>query len=500
MSRLEEVERKIREAEAERIELLAEAFDIAALESERGVVSTPSDRSSELAYRAVRAEVSAALHQSERTTERQLDHAVTLTRRYPRTFEAYRAGALSERHTSVIADAGTVIGAGDDPDTVLRRSAYEAAVLELAVEETPGRLRPLARGLAEQFADRPLDERHAEARARRRVYVVDAEDGMADLIAHLPAEEAYGAFQRLTSMCREIERVEASLAIPALPDEDRSGENRADEAPPPRRLRDEIRADLLADLLLAPDISAAGSTGSGIPGAEDPSSGSPSPIRAASAGGMRARVQIVIPVEALAEVASDLPGRPIPTIVPFMPSDRLGDRTSPAAPSLGGYGPIGGAAARQIAGRAPHWELLHAHPATGEVLSVDRYRPSERMRRLLGARDEHCRFPGCRTPVSHCDIDHTIDAAQGGPTRTDNLAHLCRGHHTLKHRTGWRVRQRRGGTLEWTSPTGRTHLDRPRGKVEFAPVETPREIGAGAAASTAMTASTIATTQREDPF
>lgn len=80
---LERVEQRIRAAEAERIALLAQAFDIAALESKRAIASTPSDRASELAYRAVRAEVAAALHQSERTTEQHMDHAVTLTRQYP---------------------------------------------------------------------------------------------------------------------------------------------------------------------------------------------------------------------------------------------------------------------------------------------------------------------------------------------------------------------------------------------------------------------------------
>jgi len=68
-------------------------------------------------------------------------------------------------------------------------------------------------------------------------------------------------------------------------------------------------------------------------------------------------------------------------------------------------------------------------------------------------------------PVSRCDIDHTVDAALGGETSTANLAHLCRGHHTLKHHTDWRVAQDSGGGLLWTSPTGRVHVDRPPGAV-----------------------------------
>jgi hypothetical protein len=106
--------------------------------------------------------------------------------------------------------------------------------------------------------------------------------------------------------------------------------------------------------------------------------------------------------------------------------------------------------------------------AAGTVLAVDRYRPSARMRRYLAARDQHCRFPGCRAPLARCDLDHTVDAALGGATATDNLAHLCRGHHTLKHHGGWRVRQNDDGALEWRSPTGRGYRERPPGRVVFA--------------------------------
>src|SRR3712207_8272050 len=40
-----------------------------------------------------------------------------------------------------------------------------------------------------------------------------------------------------------------------------------------------------------------------------------------------------------------------------------------------------------------------------------------------------------------CDIDHTRAWAEDGVTVEDNLAHLCRGHHRLKHGSRWRMRQ-----------------------------------------------------------
>ena len=82
-------------------------------------------------------------------------------------------------------------------------------------------------------------------------------------------------------------------------------------------------------------------------------------------------------------------------------------------------------------------------------------------------RDQHCRFPGCRLALWRCDLDHTHDAAEGGPTELSNLAHLCRRHHILKHNTPWTVVQKPGGILEWVSPTGRVYPDVPVSTVMF---------------------------------
>lgn len=109
------------------------------------------------------------------------------------------------------------------------------------------------------------------------------------------------------------------------------------------------------------------------------------------------------------------------------------------------------------------------HPITGAILAIDRYRVTADLERALRVRDEHCRFPGCRQPPWRCDRDHTHDAARGGRTCLQNLACLCRRHHTLKHATEWGVRQLGGGTLEWTSPTGLTYIDIPPTTLRFIP-------------------------------
>jgi hypothetical protein len=98
---------------------------------------------------------------------------------------------------------------------------------------------------------------------------------------------------------------------------------------------------------------------------------------------------------------------------------------------------------------------------------VDRYRPSTAQRLLIEARDVWCRFPGCRRPAQKCDLDHTLAAADGGPTSLCNLACLCPRHHTVKHQTDWGLEQLAGGILKWTSPTRRIHRTRPPGAVRF---------------------------------
>ncbi|WP_292697115.1 HNH endonuclease signature motif containing protein [Microbacterium sp. 69-10] len=124
-----------------------------------------------------------------------------------------------------------------------------------------------------------------------------------------------------------------------------------------------------------------------------------------------------------------------------------------------------------LAGAASGWDRVITHPISGELLVVDRYRPSEHLKRHLRARDERCRFPGCGMPVRESDLDHTLDAAYGGPTEDGNLSALCRRHHVLKHHSPWKVKQLGGGLLEWTSPTGRVYFDQPppRNTVTFVP-------------------------------
>ena len=444
MTRAEALEREARRIEAERLRVFADAVDVALAEiADLRVTAAPAqgsrdDRSerareaarSELAYRAVRAELATVFRLGETAVERKMDHAYRLAHHYSDVFDALLDGRLGEQHTRVVVEAGLVIGGDDSFECAERRLAYEQAVLPFACEETPNRLRPIAARLAEQFAEIPFDARHEQAKSRRRVFVVDGDDGMSDLVAHLPAVEAHAIHERLTAMAREVERCEA------VPDR---GPDTATSAgtEPVRRRCDEIRADLLSDLLLSNIPTTTGECAD------------------TGLGGVRARLQVIVTDDSL------------------FAGGEGGAASHRAAPAeLSGVGPLDAATARRLARAADHWELIRCEPSTGEVVSVNRYRPSAQMRRLLGVRDEHCRFPGCRAPIWRCDLDHTIDAAKGGATATDNLAHLCRGHHMLKHHGGWRAEQEPGGVLRWLSPSGRVYRDRPASRVRFAKIRT----------------------------
>lgn len=88
----------------------------------------------------------------------------------------------------------------------------------------------------------------------------------------------------------------------------------------------------------------------------------------------------------------------------------------------------------------------HVIPMTlgteGEVLDVGRTRRlvTEAIWKALVVRDKHCTFPGCNRPPIACDAHHIVHWADGGSTGLDNLALLCRRHHTMIHTTGWEIR------------------------------------------------------------
>lgn len=60
-------------------------------------------------------------------------------------------------------------------------------------------------------------------------------------------------------------------------------------------------------------------------------------------------------------------------------------------------------------------------------------------RRLLDARDRHCRWPGCERPASWSSAHHVVHWANGGKTDLSNMILLCQHHHWMVHEGSWRL-------------------------------------------------------------
>ncbi|QIM17435.1 DUF222 domain-containing protein [Leucobacter insecticola] len=471
LSELEALEQESRALEARRLKLLAAAADIARLDAEPAPSANVSGRKTELAYRSVRAEIAAALHLSEWSIGRQMHHACALTEQYSRIRDALEDGLIGAQHASVVVEAGCVIGVGGDVTAVLRRAAYEQAVLPFAQTETPSRLRSIVRALAEQFAEVSLDERHEVAKKNRRVTVTAHEDGMADLIAYLPAVEAYAIYDRLARMSRASrDSAGSDSAGSDSAGSDSTGFDSAGSDSTEDRSCDELRADLFTRILLGdtPDTKGTRGRRSAPAGAERSS---------ARLGKVRAEVQLVIPAAALGlsplrsgHSKDPRSGGALNDAGVWSDAEALREVLHPPPATLAGYGPIDQASAARLSETAASWDVTYVDADTGALVSVERYRPSKRIRRYLRVRDQRCRFPGCAVPAIRCDIDHTIDAALGGATSTANLSAACKGHHTLKHHSAWRVTQPVEGVLEWTSPAGRSYREKPPSRVAFVPV------------------------------
>jgi hypothetical protein len=456
-----DVRAQIASLQAREAQLFAQAAVIA--QDWAATAYTRSD--AELAHRSVAADIAAALRVSDRTVQRQIGDADRMVTCFPETVRALRAGRISLTHARVIADAGERI---TEPEL---RADYEASVLPYAEAESASRLRPVAKRRAQWFLNETTHQRHTSAAASRALQLHDLDDGMAMLQLTGPAVIVHGIYDRVSRMARDVtdadtlaqrdaktaaahaeraakaaERearaIQRAAGTTATDDEAAAARHRADTAwehaatlrtradalSAAHRTMDQLRADLIADMILTTDPTA--HTGTRDTG-----------LRA-----IHATVNITVPVLTLLDSPLD-------------------DPFDTAA--LTGHGPIDADTARHLTAGAPAWNRILTHPITGSVLGVDRHDPTAAMRRHLNIRDQHCRFPGCRQPTARTDIDHTVDWAEGGPTTIGNLAHLCRRHHTLKHHTPWTVEQHPGGILHWTSPTGHHYPSHPTSRTHF---------------------------------
>jgi hypothetical protein len=401
----------------------------------------------QIARRTIVTETACLTRTAERTIDHQLEEARFLSSCAPATFDALAAGDISYRHATTLLDQLRTV-----PDE--QQAAFEEAVLPVAKSLPVGRFRDQARRLRERLHPETIVVRTRNALADRRTYWEPAHDGMAWLHWYGTAEQTKAACDRITGMA-------ASL----------------------RKLGDPSGTDTDTDTRTGTDETGTGSSTTGADGqaasASVPRTGAGAGAAAGSgaAFGIRpAHTDTELPSRTLDQLRADVTAGLLldgvtPTglgagirgtvMVTVSVLTLLGLDEEPA--TLEGYGPISPDAARRIAGHASSFTRILTHPETGVMLSVgkEQYQVTKGMRKVLRVRDETCRFPGCSKPAVKSDLDHTQDWQYDGLTDCDNLAHLCEGHHRLKHLSQWSVTQEPGGILVWTSPGQRTYRTDP---------------------------------------
>lgn len=175
--------------------------------------------SREMARRVAASELATATRISEREAEQLVADSAALVHELPTTLKSLRSGQVSYRHASILIDEARSLPSES-------WAAFEAAALPEAATRTPAGFRQRARALRERQHPASIDERRRAAEESRSVRLEPGRDGMAWLTAHLPAEQAIGAYRRLTEMA-------ASLAAPDDP-----------------RTLTQRRADVFTDLLV----------------------------------------------------------------------------------------------------------------------------------------------------------------------------------------------------------------------------------------------------------
>ena len=346
--------------------------------------------------RSIRLEIASLLRVTEHAAGRMITHAEALTLRYPAALTSLGHADITVRHAEILVD---------QLDQLLPELRAQVAprALELAEAEPVGSFRRALQALIDRVQAPTLEERHQSAVAKRRIWLEKAEDGMGVLSTYAPLVELQAIHHRLTLMAKPIA---------AHPDETRT--------------LDQVRADVLCDLLVDGVTDA-------IP---------------AEARGVRASVVVTVPALSLLD-------------------DEHAKHADPA--TVEGIGPIPLSRARELCGGDGSWMRVLTHPETGMVLSVgrDQYRPPAALRKLTKWRSDRCMAPGCGMPASRCEIDHQVAWEHGGETSLQNIAPFCKGHHIIKHHGGWTVRQidGGGGAIEWISPTGRHYVVKPERRV-----------------------------------
>ena len=371
-----------------------------------------------------REDVATALRLSANTAQSRIDTARVLTNHLPATCQALAVGDISPSHATLIArETSEAIKRGISTEDLIH---IENRALAHAEFHTPAQVGRKIRTLIAQVTPETFEETVAIARDTRNVHMYPESDGMATVIALLPAEDAQTVMLAINAL---IERQHSHSFIRSTPNSDCSSQTSVHTDSPMSSGNDLVADARTMDMKRA-DV----------------------------------RTMDMKRADALAEICGDLLARiadehqphrrPVTINITMDLPTALGMADNPA--ELAGYGPIPASVARTLSADGK-WKRFITDPLTGNLLDYGRetYVPPQPLVDFLTARDRICRFPGCSQPSRVADIDHAVPWEEGGHTNPSNLGLLCRRHHRMKTHNGWKLVSHNDGSCTWTSPAGK---------------------------------------------
>jgi len=359
-----------------------------------GAEPSESDNMWEGVDESEREDVATALRLSANTAQSRIDVARVLSNHLPATCEALASGDISPSHATLIArETSEAIKRGLSTEDLY---LVESKALAHAEFHTPSQVGRKIRMLIAQMSPETFEESVAIARDTRSVRMYPESDGMATVIALLPAEDAQTVMLAINSLIGSQSSASDARSMGIKSTDVRSMEMKRADA------LTEICGDLLARI-----------------------SEEYQPHRR--------------PVSV--NITMDLP-------------TALGLAENPA--ELAGYGPIPASVARTLSADGK-WRRFITDPVTGNLLDYGRetYLPPQQLVDFLTARDRTCRFPSCSQPARVTDIDHAKPWEEGGTTSASNLGLLCRRHHRMKTHDGWKLTSYEDGSCLWITPAGK---------------------------------------------
>ena len=426
---------------------------------------------------AEREDISAALRMSGNSAQYKIDIARSLINTLPNTCSALATGEISPAHANVIArETAAAIREGLPTEAIAR---IEESAIAHAEFHTPAQVGNKVRTMLAQVAPKEFEEIVVRARETRKVSMYRESDGMATVVAILPAEDAQTVMSAIENFVIRANR------------RDEEARNHAAKA-------EIIRAAFIGR---APStyenvkrksgagVSGAGVSGAGVSGAGVSGAGvSGAGVSGAGVSGAGAeQIKMTSEEEAAfsneyapdlrtmdmkrADALSEIAGIAVSLSADEAKSHRrsvsvnvtidlptlLGLKENPG--QLAGYGVLPAQIMRALAGEGK-WRRFITDPNTGTLLDYgrDSYQPPQDLVDYLIARDRTCRFPGCRQSAARADIDHAEAWEDGGETSAANLGALCRRHHRMKTHGGWKLTSNEDGSCNWESPDGHRYF------------------------------------------